>query len=216
MHDLIIVGAGGFGHELHAWLWDAFAPEEYRFKGFLGRREDCAAGDTVVKWLADPEAYQPQTNDRFLLAIGDVAARRRIAETLQSRRAQFVTFRHPSAIIAATARIGIGAVIYPLAVVSHQAVLGDFVHLSLYASAGHDSHVGENCYLAPYATINGQARVGRDSFLGTHTSVGPGVHVGERSKICSGSCALRNVPPDSFVVGVPGRIVSRVEFEREL
>jgi serine O-acetyltransferase len=40
--------------------------------------------------------------------------------------------------------------------------------------------------------------------------------VGERSKICAGSCALRNVPADSFVIGVPGRVVSRIEFEREL
>jgi sugar O-acyltransferase (sialic acid O-acetyltransferase NeuD family) len=216
VHDLIIVGAGGFGHEVHAWLWDAFSPEEYRFKGFLGRKDECAAGDAVVKWLADPETYQPQANDRFILAIGDLTARRRIAETLQSRRAQFVTFRHPTSVIAATATIGAAAVIYPYATVSHNAVVGDFVHLSLYASVGHDAHVGANCYLSPYATLNGQARLGRDGFLGSHACVGPGAHVGERSKVCAGSCALRNVPADSFVVGVPGRVVSRVEFEREL
>ena len=33
--DLIIIGAGGFGRELHVMLWDSFSQEEYRFKGFL-------------------------------------------------------------------------------------------------------------------------------------------------------------------------------------
>ena len=37
MLDILIVGAGGFGRELHGWLWDCFSQEEYRLKGFLSQ-----------------------------------------------------------------------------------------------------------------------------------------------------------------------------------
>lgn len=214
MHDLVIVGAGGFAHEVHGWLWDVFSPEEYRFKGFLGRREDCQSGNTVVKWLADPESYSPEPDDRFILAVGDLSVRLRLTETLTMKRARFVNFVHPTAVIAATAKLGTGAVVYPFATVSNGAELGEFVHLSLYASVGHNARVGDNCYLSPYATLNGGSRIGSQVFMGSHSAVGPGVLVAEESTVCANSCVLRSVPANSFVLGVPGRAVSRVEFEQ--
>jgi acetyltransferase-like isoleucine patch superfamily enzyme len=48
--------------------------------------------------------------------------------------------------------------------------------------------------------------VGEDAFLGLHASLGPGRTLGDRSKVSANSCALADVPPDSLVHGVPGRV----------
>jgi sugar O-acyltransferase (sialic acid O-acetyltransferase NeuD family) len=206
--DLVIVGAGGFGRELHMWLPDLFPLHQYRFKGFLDR--DAAGEVSSEKVLADPHDYSPSPDERFILAIGDLDARRAIAKSLVAKGAQFIHCIHPTAIVAPTAQIGPGAVVYPYAIVSHRARLGDFVHLSLYASVGHDAAVGNNCYLSPYATLNGESRIGDDVFLGSHATVGPGVRIGDQAKVAANSCALRDVPEASFVVGVPGVSVSQI------
>ena len=135
----MIVGAGGFGRELLEMLWDAFSPRQFRFKGFLASPEsDVRRYGVDADVLDDPESYQPAPQDRFLLAIGDMDARRRIVESILSRGGVFLSFVHPKAHIASTAQLGRGAVIYPFAVVSNRARLADYVHLNYFASVGHD------------------------------------------------------------------------------
>lgn len=214
MQDIVIVGAGGFGRELAGWLEVCFAPQEYRLKGFLGTDPSQLDGYEVdAPVLDDPATYVPQTNDRFLLAIGDVGVRRRVVQDLCGRGAQFMTMIHPSAVIAGSAQIGCGAVIYPLATVSNGASLDEFVHLSLYASVGHDARVGKFCLLSPYATLNGFALLDDDGFMGTGSSIAPGVSVGQNTKISAKASVHRDVDLNSFVHGVPGRQMRRLDVE---
>ncbi len=209
MLDLIIVGAGGFGRELHALLWDVYTSETHRFKGFLADQTNPRA-TRLGPILATPEAYQPTATDRFLLAIGDMEARRRISQSVARRGGQFASYIHPTAYIARTATIGLGAVIYPLATVSNAAQLEDHVHLNYYASVGHDAKVGGCCLLAPYATLNGFTVLEEEVYVSTHATVVVGQRVGARSTISANSAVMRDVPTDSMVFGVPGRVVRRM------
>ena len=206
MHDIVIIGAGGFGRELNDLLWDCLSPEQYRLKGFLAKNPNELDGyDINASILDHPDHYQPQPNDRFLLAIGDMDVRPRIVETLLKKNGQFLTFVHPSAIISKTAHIGLGAVIYPYAVVMNRAVIEDYVHLSIFASVGHDAQAGRYSLIAPYATLNGFSRIEDEVYLSTHSTVAPEKHVGRRSKVSANSAVMQDVPANSLVYGVPGK-----------
>jgi sugar O-acyltransferase (sialic acid O-acetyltransferase NeuD family) len=206
MHDLIIVGAGGFGREIRELLPDCFPPGSFRLKGFLSSNpRDLDGYDVAERVLDDPERYVPAENDRFLLAVGDVALRKRLVLSLQSRGAKFVSLIHPTAVVAKTARLGEGCVLYPYAVVMNAAQLADFVLLNLHASAGHDAKIGRFSNLCPYATMNGFSVLEDEVFMATHSSVLPGCCVGWGSKVSAGSVAVRNVGPQSLVYGVPGK-----------
>lgn len=207
MLDLIIVGAGGFAGELHTWLPDVFPDNAYRFKGFLGSGD----GRSKTAVLADPSEYLPQPKDRFILAIGNLGARRKLAQSIEDKGGKFIDFIHPTSIVAPTAHIGRGAVIYPFSIVSNAASLGAFVHLSLYASVGHDAQTGENCYLAPYATMNGESEIGDDVLLGSHATVLSGVRVGNRTNVSANSSVVRDAPDDAIVFGVPGVNAPRLQ-----
>ena len=204
---IIVVGAGGFGREALNWARDAWPERASRIAGFLsaevGVLVDRGSGLPV---LGNPDSFVPDREDRLVLAIGIPGVRRRVAESLLGRGAQFLTLVHPTAVVAPTATIGIGSVVCPHAVVSDAARLGRFTLVNYHASTAHDAMTGDFAVLSPYATLGGGAAVGDDVFLGLHASVGPRISVGEGSKVAANSSALADVPPHSLVHGVPGRI----------
>lgn len=203
--DLIIMGAGGFGRELHVMLWDAFSKDEYNFKGFLADESNELA-DQLGPTVGSPKDYEPKESDRFLLAIGYMDAREKTTRMISERGGKFASFVHPTAFIASTATIGEGAVIYPYSVVSNTAVVADQVHLNYFASVGHDVKVGRCCLLAPYATINGFSAIEDHVYMSTHATVVVAKRVGARTKVSANSTVQHDVPPDSFVYGVPGQV----------
>jgi len=204
---ILIVGAGGFGREVLLWARDAWPAHAAKIAGFLSADADRLNGHAEsLPVIADPTAFEPSPGDVLLLAIGIPQTRRHVAESLLARGAEFVTLVHPTAIVAPKARVGAGSIVCPYAIVSDSASLGRFALLNYHASLGHDASVGDFAVLSPYATLGGNARVGVDVFMGMHATVGPSQSVGARSKISAHSCALADVPADSIVYGVPGRI----------
>lgn len=211
LRRILIVGAGGFGREVLQWARDAWPERAKAIAGFLSADADVLDGHTCdLSILSDPTRYDSRPGDGLLLAIGIPAVRRRVAEELLSRGAEFLTLIHPTAIVCPTAVISPGSIVCPGAIVSDSARVGRCVLVNYHASLAHDSQVGDFAILSPYATLAGNATIGEDVFLGLHASVGPGVTVGRRSKVAANSCVLHDVQPDSLVHGVPGRVSPRL------
>lgn len=212
---IIIVGAGGFGREVLHWARDAWPDHSAKIAGFLSADADRLDGhDCGLPILGDPDSFQPQLGDGLLLAIGIVEKRRQVAESLIAKGAAFLTLIHPSAIVVATARIGMGSIICPFAIVSDGARVGQLALLNYHSSLGHDASTGDYAVLSPYATLGGGASIGADVFMGMHSSVGPRNCVGAQSKVSANSCALSDAPPSSLIFGAPGRIAPLVSLQR--
>lgn len=82
---------------------------------------------------------------------------------------------------------------------------------------GETTIIGDNCTLYQGVTLGGTGKEHgkRHPTLGNNVMVSAGAKVlgsfkiGDNSKIGSGSVVLEEVPPNSTVVGVPGRVVRR-------
>lgn len=82
---------------------------------------------------------------------------------------------------------------------------------------GETTVIGDNCTLYQGVTLggNGKETGKRHPTLGNNVMVSAGAKilgsftVGDNSKVGAGSVVLEEVPPNSTVVGVPGRIVKR-------
>lgn len=82
---------------------------------------------------------------------------------------------------------------------------------------GETTEIGENCTLYQGVTLGGTGKENgkRHPTLGNNVMVSAGAKVlgsfkiGDNSKIGGGSVVLEEVPPNSTVVGVPGRVVRR-------
>lgn len=207
MLDVIIVGAGGFGREVYQWAKDSLPAAQYRIKGFLSHRPEELNGFGLdEKILGDDISYAVQENDRFVLAIGDIESKKRIAERMKARDIKFITLIHPTAIVANSAYIGEGVILCPFVLVSAHVVLGDFVMMNFYSSCGHDAKVGRYGIFSPYASVNGFVMMEDEVFLGTHATVTGYRKVGQGARISANSVAMDDVPARAFVFGVPGKI----------
>ena len=213
-HSIVIIGAGGFAREI-AGLLPGFLPDrEWTLKGFLGKDAGAAPDLSLpAPLLGDPDDYTPDPSDALVLAIGHMPSRRRIVDGLTDRGGRFLQLIHPTAFIADSAELGEGVIVYPFAAVSHDARVERCAKLNFYASVGHNGVIGACALLAPYATVNGFSTLEADVYLSTHATVAPLVRVGTRSKLSANSCATKDVPEDSFVFGVPGRVVRQVAWQ---
>lgn len=212
---ILIVGAGGFGREVLQWARDAWPRDAHKIAGFLSadpRRLDGTSCQLPI--LADPAAFTPDERDYLLLAIGIAGVRRKVAEDLLGRGGKFLTTIHPTAIVAQSAQIELGAVICPYAIVSDSAHVGPFTLLNYHSSMAHDSVAGDFTVLSPYATLGGAARLEADCFLGLHASVSPNCVIAAGTRVAMNSCATASIANQSLVYGVPGRVVPRVTISQ--
>lgn len=206
MFNIIIVGAGGFGREVYNWAMNSFPHEQYRIKGFLSNNsKDLDRFGMKVDILGDENTYEIEATDRFLFAIGNIDAKKRIVENMKVKGAQFLSLIHPTAIVSNTAKIGEGVIICPFVTVSDHVVIGDFVMMNFYSSCGHDANIGKYCIFSPYATVNGFSILEDEVFLGTHSTITAYRRICYRAKISANSLALWDVPQRSFLYGVPGK-----------
>lgn len=207
MDNIIIIGAGGFGREVYSWLKDTFDNKQFKIKGFLTNIPDHLNDfdDINVPILGDENTYKIDSEDKFIFAIGDIDAKKRIVTNLKNKGAKFLNLIHPTAVVAKSAKIGEGVVICPFALVSSHVQLDDFVTMNFYSSCGHDAKVGKYCILSPYATVNGFSILEDEVFLGSHATVTARRKVGYRAKVSANSAVMNDAPPYTFVYGVPGR-----------
>jgi sugar O-acyltransferase (sialic acid O-acetyltransferase NeuD family) len=202
--NLVIVGAGGYGHEVLSYAQDASGlGADLRIKGFLDDNPAAVGQAATAPWIGTIGGYEVTSSDRFVIAIGDPLTRAGATANLTRRGAEFTNIIHPQAVVARSARIGQGCVIGPFCAVGNAAFLADHVILTWYCAVAHDAFVDSWCTVGPHAAINGGVALDRGVFVGSHASLNPAVDVGAWTRVAAGSVVYGSVAPGSFVSGNP-------------
>ena len=144
---------------------------------------------------------------RIHIAIGDCAARVRLALEAAALGFEFATVVHPHATLSATATIGAGSFVASGAVVGPQARVGAHCIVNTRASVDHDCALGEGVHVAPGAVLGGHVRVGSGAWIGLGASVRDHLTIGERALIGVGAVVVRDIPADVVAYGCPARTV---------
>lgn len=204
-HRLVIVGAGGFGRELLNWAHEAVGAS---WSEIVWVDDNAAALDGFnyphprLTGLTD---YVPDPRDLCVVAIGAPKARQKVTEDLESRGVAFATLRHPTAVVSASARIGLGCVLCPLSFVSADAVLENFVHVNALTSIGHDVHVGAFTTLSAHVDLTGGVTTGQRAFFGSGARAIPGIRIGMDAVVGAGATVMRHVQDGVTVFAQPAR-----------
>jgi sugar O-acyltransferase (sialic acid O-acetyltransferase NeuD family) len=209
---LVIAGAGGLGREVAGYVGDAIAAGglRARLRGFLDDTDvDPRAFGPNLRVLGGINAYRPVGSDRVVIAVGDPAARRDIANRLAENGAIFATIIHPLAFVAVPAVLGEGCIVAPFATIGMNARLGPHCLINTHAGIGHDAELGAFSVISPHGVVNGNACLGEGVLLGSGAVVTPRRRVGSGAQVSAGSVVQSDVGDGCTVWGNPARILTK-------
>ena len=125
----------------------------------------------------------------------------------------------PGAVIREHVAIGDNCVIMMGAVLNIGAVIGEKTMIDMNVVVGGRAIVGKNCHIGAGAVLAGVIEppsadpvvIEDDVLIGANAVVLEGVHVGKGAVIAAGSVVVKNVEPYSVMVGVPAKLLKKVD-----
>lgn len=123
----------------------------------------------------------------------------------------------PGAIIREQAEIGKNAVIMMGAVVNIGAVVGEGTMVDMNAVLGGRAIIGKHCHIGAGSVIAGVIEppsalpviIEDDVMIGANAVVLEGVHIGKGAVVAAGAVVIEDVPQNTVIAGVPGKIIKR-------
>ena len=173
---LLIVGAGGHGRSVAEIVT---VSDAWQFAGFiddtLPRSTDGSAWPVVG---ATGELAACRSVAEFaIVAIGNNAVRERLQHQLLDLGFKIPNVIHPSAVLAPSARWGVGCAIRAGSVIGTEATLGDGVIVNSGAVVDHHCSVQDYAHLGTNACMAGGSMLGRGAWMQAGSALGYGVQV---------------------------------------
>ncbi len=111
------------------------------------------------------------------------------------------------------ARVLTGADIHPGATFGK----GCFIDHAVGVVIGETAEIGDNVSIFQGVTLGGVSTskekrhptIGNNVVIGAHATILGNIYIGDNVKIGAGSVVLKDIPPNSTVVGIPGKVVKR-------
>lgn len=210
LQPLVILGAGGFARETLDVV-EAINAEKPRYDvlGFIVDEKYGRAGD-IVNEKPILGGFSWLQNHSGVLAVCGVGApeiRRQMIQRAVKLEIEFATLIHPNAQLTRWVEVGRGVIITVGCTLTCQIRLGDHVHLNLGCTIGHDTTISDFVTLSPGVHVSGNVHLQKGAYIGTGANIIEKRTVGAWSIVGAGSTVVKDVPPNSTVVGVPARVI---------
>lgn len=145
-----------------------------------------------------------KNNLPLLISIGDNIIRKQIAEKVSHSFSRAI---HATSLVDDISKIGLGTAIFQGVIVQRDAFIGKHCIINTNASIDHDCIIDDYVHIAPSATLCGNIKVGEGSLIGANATILPNITIGKWCKIGAGAVITTDIPDNSLVVGVPGKII---------
>ena len=192
-----IYGAGGMGKET-LWLIEEMISDKINVLGFV----DDYKLDDQFKNLPLLNKIEPNSN--VIIAVADSKIRKQIKE---NNKFNFVNVIHSNIKIHNSNSIGNGNIICKGVVLTVDIKIGDHVIININSTIGHDATIENFVSIMFGVHISGNVKIGEGTLIGSGAVILPNLTIGKWCKIGAGAVVTKNIPDNSTVIGVPGRIV---------
>ena len=152
MRKLLILGAGGYGKTI------ADLAQQLNIYDRIAFLDDNADGPDVLGKCADVFQMADEDTDVYP-AFGNNEGRMNWLGRLRDSGVTVPTLVHPRAYVSPTARLGMGVMVLPMAVVNTRVTVENGCIINIGALIDHDSVIGEGTHLAPGAIVKAENRI---------------------------------------------------------
>lgn len=198
--SVVIIGASGHGKVIA----DIIVTSKDIVEGFLDDADD-VQGKKIIGFpvLGKTADYVNYKDCEFVIAIGNPYIRERIANELPVK---WYTAIHPTAVISSLdVEIGEGTVVMANAVVNPSAKIGKHCIINTGAIVEHDNILEDYVHLSPNVTLAGIVKVGKSTHIGAGSCTKQVLNIASDCVIGAGSVIVKDITESGTYVGVPAR-----------
>ena len=201
MNKLIIVGAGGHGKVIaDIALKSGYANICFIDDNTIGE----VLGFPIIGKISDLSKLNDSSTD-FVIAIGSNKVRQAIAETYD---VNWITLVHPSAQIAIDVTIDKGTAVMAGAIVNPSTKIGKHCIINTGAIVEHDNVIEDYVHVSPNVALGGIVRIGSLTHVGICATVKNVITICPDCVIGAGAVVVKNIEKRGTYVGVPAKITN--------
>ncbi|MFJ5621692.1 acetyltransferase [Peribacillus loiseleuriae] len=204
MAGLLILGAGGHGKVVsetallsNNWGEIAFLDDRKGLKEVLGI--------PVIGGFNDFGSYKNDYQYAFV-AIGNNSLRLKWIERLSIRGFFIPTLVHPFSSISKTSNLGEGTIVMAGSVINANSSIGRGCIINTSSSIDHDCVIHDGVHISPGVHIGGTVSIDKCSWVSIGSSVINNITIKNNVVVAAGTVVNKNIPGNTMVAGVPGKI----------
>lgn len=211
MKQITIIGAGGFAREVLDII-DCINTEtpQYKMLGFIVDAHYGSPGTLIndKPILGGFDWLESHYGEVFVTCgVGAPHHRYYLVERAQAIGCRFLSVIHPTVRMTRWVQLGEGIVITAGCILTNQIRIGNHVHINLDCTIGHDVVIDDFVTLSPGVHVSGNIHIQQGCSIGTGANVIEKLTLGAWSIIGAGSTIVTDIPANTTVVGVPGKVI---------
>jgi sugar O-acyltransferase (sialic acid O-acetyltransferase NeuD family) len=202
---LILIGGGGHCRS----CIDVINLEgKYAIEGILDNNETNGAFVNGYPILGNDELINQfaERNYYFLITLGQIKTadtRLKIFDQLNKAGANMAIVISPKAYVSPAATISPGTIVLHGAIINSGANVGQNNIINTMALIEHDVLIGNHVHISTGAIVNGGCSVGDETFIGSNSVVANNKEIGYRVVIGAGSVVINNINEAGMYAGNP-------------
>jgi sugar O-acyltransferase (sialic acid O-acetyltransferase NeuD family) len=209
---MLIAGAKGFAKELVEVLFEknlsrlAFFDNVSKKKGDLVYNRYPIIRDEygLLEWFS--------LDNTFCLGLGNPHLRKKLYDYMTTNGGKVRSVVSSKSMIGSLdTDIGEGCCILALSVVANGTKIGKCGLVYHHVGITHDCKIGDFVEISPGAKLLGACQIGDFVSIGANATILPKIKIGNNVVIGAGSVITKDIPDNSVVVGIPGRIIKTIE-----
>lgn len=213
MQRIVILGAGGHAQVVADILMRARAVgNAVDPVGYLDDNP-MSQGRTLLGLpvLGPIDGLSAVAHDAVIIAIGSNFIRRKLFDQLSAQGEELAKAIHPAAVIASHSDIGPGTMICAGAIVNPGSIIGANVILNTGCTVDHHNRIDHHVHIGPGSHLGGDVEIGEGTLVGIGATIMPQRRIGSWSVVGAGALVHSNLPSKTVAVGVPARIIKRLQ-----